>query len=630
MTVSPANKVRWHILMLAIIGSVGFGIYLLVVFLIALQNEERLQNIVQIKQPVIEHLRSSEVAIEGFRASLTNAISLEDPFLIEDAQAHAASIEKNLSALTQLDPVSSTEISSLLNMFHEHTQHAVAISTQLVDDPGKIYDLQSDVEAMTQRQNEIATQLSAYMDKNLQEYSGDLQKAGEAMKETRQWGVFLGILTIVLLMTLAMTISIQARNAITRSDRLKDEFLSTISHELRTPMNGILGAISLLRGTELNASQQQLLDAANASSSEMLLAVTDILAFSDFLTGNVYVKPREFTLDALMKDIILRTRNECQPKQLTLNVNVPSQALLFNGDTNHIGHVLRHILSNAVKFTDHGSIWLSATTELTDPNQEQGNCQLIFVVRDSGVGVPENLIEDIFQPFRQLDGSFSRKFGGLGIGLSICKHITQALKGSIAFRNHPEGGAEVTVTIPLTYKTQPAPAVAATSSSVASPDAVTNAATGTDATTTALPVADSKLNLTVLVVEDNKVNQMVINGYLKKMGCIVATANNGQEGVDKVKDQHFDVILMDCQMPVMDGFEATQVIRTLAGKDAGTLPIIAVTANAMEGDRERCIAAGMNDYLSKPVDMHSLREAIERNMALVSSRGRQRVAAAVG
>lgn len=628
MTVSPANKVRWHILMLAIIGSVGFGIYLLVVFLIALQNEERLQNIVEIKQPVIEHLRSSEVAIEGFRASLTNAISLEDPFLIEDAQAHAASIEKNLSALTQLDPVSSTEISSLLSMFHEHTQHAVAISTQLVDDPGKIYDLQSDVESMTQRQNEIATQLSAYMDKNLQEYSGDLQKAGEAMKETRQWGVFLGILTIVLLMTLAMTISIQARNAITRSDRLKDEFLSTISHELRTPMNGILGAISLLRGTELNASQQQLLDAANASSSEMLLAVTDILAFSDFLTGNVYVKPREFTLDALMKDIIFRTRNECQPKQLTLNVNLPSQPLLFNGDTNHIGHVLRHILSNAVKFTDHGSIWLSASTELSEPNREQGDCQLIFVVRDSGAGVPENLIDDIFQPFRQLDGSFSRKFGGLGIGLSICKHITQALKGSIAFRNHPEGGAEVTVTIPLTYKTQPALPVATATSSAMVADTVSSPAT--DTATPTLPPADSKLNLTVLVVEDNKVNQMVINGYLKKMGCIVATANNGQEGVDKVKDQQFDVILMDCQMPVMDGFEATQAIRTLAGKDAGTLPIIAVTANAMEGDRERCIAAGMNDYLSKPVDMHSLREAIERNMAQVSSRGRQRVAAAVG
>lgn len=606
--------------MLAIIGSVGFGIYLLVVFLIALQNEERLQNIVQVKQPVIEHLRSSEVAIEGFRASLTNAISLEDPFLIEDAQAHAEAIETHLKALTQLDPVSANEISRLLNMFQEHTKHAVSISTQLVDDPGKIYDLQADVEAMTQRQNEISTELSAFMDRNLKEYSGDLQQAGGAMKETRQWGVFLGILTIVLLMTLAMTISVQARNAITRSDRLKDEFLSTISHELRTPMNGILGAISLLRGTELNPAQQQLLDAANASSSEMLLAVTDILAFSDFLTGNVSVKTRDFTLDSLMKDVVLRARNECQPKQLTLNVSLQQQAAIYHGDANHTAHVLRHVLSNAVKFTERGDIWLDVSVTPTATEQAEGNCNMVFVVRDSGQGVPDHLIDDIFQPFRQLDGSFSRKFGGLGIGLSICRHITQALKGSIQFRNHPLGGAEVTITIPLGYRQQALTSESTTATpplpaATAAPHATASATTSTPLQAQPAASAESRLNLMVLVVEDNKVNQMVINGYLKKMGCTVATANNGQEGVDKVKDQHFDAILMDCQMPVMDGFEATRLIRLMPGKDAGVLPIIAVTANAMEGDRERCLACGMSDYLSKPVDMASLREAIERNMA---------------
>lgn len=620
--------------MLAIIGSVGFAIYLLVVFLIALQNEERLQNIVQVKQPVIEHLRSSEVAIEGFRASLTNAISLEDPFLIEDAQGHAQSIETHLRALTQLDPVSVNETSRLLKMFHEHKQHAVSISSQLVQDPGKIYDLQADVEAMTQRQNEIAADLSAFMDKNLKEYAGDLQKAGEAMAETRHWGVILGLLTIALLMTLAVTISIQARNAITRSDRLKDEFLSTISHELRTPMNGILGAISLLKGTEMSAAQQQLLDAANASSSEMLLAVTDILAFSDFLTGNVYVKTRDFTMSGLMNDVIARARSECQPKQLTLDVNLAQPDFIYHGDTNHIAHVLRHVLSNAVKFTEKGNIWLSVDVE--HPDRPEGECRMIFRVRDSGNGVPEHLIEEIFEPFRQVDGSFSRRFGGLGIGLSICKHITHALKGSIRFANHPEGGAEVTISIPLQYRPQPAaepaPAVvvpvtptenatATTASTTASSTSGVKPANGhanSQATKPAPAAEENKLNLVVLVVEDNKVNQMVMNGYLKKMGCTVATANNGLEGVDKAREQIFDLILMDCQMPVMDGFEATQQIRLLPAHEASVLPIIAVTANAMEGDRERCLAAGMSDYLSKPVDIHSLREAIERNMAQIA------------
>jgi signal transduction histidine kinase/AmiR/NasT family two-component response regulator len=620
--------------MLAIIGSMGFAIYLLVVFLIALQNEERLQNIVQVKQPVIEHLRISEVAIEGFRASLTNAISLEDPFLIEDAQGHAKSIETHLSALTQLDPVSGREISVLLKKFHEHTQHAVSISSQLVQDPGKIYDLQADVEAMTKRQNEIAADLSAFMDRNLKDYASDLQKAGAAMRETRHWGVILGLLTIALLMTLAITISIQARNAITRSDRLKDEFLSTISHELRTPMNGILGAISLLRGTDLNASQQQLLDAANASSSEMLLAVTDILAFSDFLTGNVYVKARDFTMDGLMNDVISRAHSECQPKQLNLNVNIARLPYIYHGDTNHVAHVLRHVLSNAVKFTEKGNIWLDV--EVEQENQANGECQMVFRIRDSGNGVPENLIEEIFEPFRQVDGSFSRKFGGLGIGLSICKHITSALKGSIRFCNHQEGGAVVTITIPLRYRVQPETvdvavnAAAPTSEAgtaapagtalepLTSPVATSASAPVTEPAKTASPAEDNKLDLFVLVVEDNKVNQMVINGYLKKMGCTVATANNGLEGVDKAREQHFDLILMDCQMPVMDGFEATQQIRLMPHHDASVLPIIAVTANAMEGDRERCLASGMSDYLSKPVDIHSLRDAIERNMAEIA------------
>lgn len=618
--------------MLAIIGSMGFAIYLLVVFLIALQNEERLQNIVQVKQPVIEHLRISEVAIEGFRASLTNAISLEDPFLIEDAQVHAKSIETHLSALTQLDPVSGREISMLLKKFHEHTQHAVSISSQLVQDPGKIYDLQADVEAMTKRQNDIAADLSAFMDRNLKDYASDLQKAGAAMRETRHWGVILGLLTIALLMTLAITISIQARNAITRSDRLKDEFLSTISHELRTPMNGILGAISLLRGTELNPSQQQLLDAANASSSEMLLAVTDILAFSDFLTGNVYVKARDFTMDGLMNDVISRAYSECQPKQLNLNVNVARLPYIYHGDTNHVAHVLRHVLSNAVKFTEKGDIWLDV--EVDQENQADGECQMVFRIRDSGSGVPENLIEEIFEPFRQVDGSFSRKFGGLGIGLSICKHITSALRGSIRFRNHQEGGAVVTITIPLRYRVQPvttdvtanaAPSTSAAGSVAPSGDTpgplTSPVASPTPAPEPAKPAAateENKLDLFVLVVEDNKVNQMVINGYLKKMGCTVATANNGLEGVDKAREQHFDLILMDCQMPVMDGFEATQQIRLMPNRDASVLPIIAVTANAMEGDRERCLASGMSDYLSKPVDIHSLRDAIERNMAEIA------------
>ncbi|CBL43667.1 predicted histidine kinase [gamma proteobacterium HdN1] len=631
MSLSPANQVRWQILVLAVIGSIGFCVYVSAVFVIALNNEKRLTEIVEIKQPLIEQLRRSEIACEQFRALLTNAISLEDLFMVEDAEAQTRIIASGLQAASQSDIANRTDSEALLTEFKAYWKDAIQIAHTLVEHPEKLYELQKQIESSTAKQAELNAQLSGILDRSLKNYRTELEQVGAAMQTTRHLGIFLGLLVILLMLGLAIAISSRAKNAITRSDRARDEFLSTLSHELRTPMNGILGSLGLLRETSLSPEQQQLSGAANAAAAEMLLAVVDLLAFSDFLNGRIQINKGPFSISQLLDEIIPRARDECAIKQISLQVTNDANPSRFAaqdadhdftliGDQLHTAHVLRHILSNAIKFTEHGSIRVQLGLEDISATAASGAGLLWITVRDQGGGVPEHLVNEIFQPFHQADAGFARKHGGMGIGLSICKTIIEALAGNIVFQNHAEGGAEVTIRIPIEYQRSPRihPSSTKEPTSTKQPPTIKGSADTGSAVSTAHPhqhEPDDTLKLHILVVEDNKVNQMVINGYLKKMGCSVEVANNGQEGVDRLGDTttnrpSFDLILMDCQMPVMDGFEATRRIRALPNPALAALPIIAVTANAMEGDRERCLQAGMNDYLSKPIDLPVLRSMI--------------------
>ena len=595
MTISPIQKIRWQILSIAIVGSVSFACYLTYNFFVAHGNEQRIEDIRLVKYPVIEHVRRMENDLRTIHNLLTNAIGLEDPFLIDDSQMLAESFKKRTDEVVRLDGSLSAEVNAIRTSFIAYYEQAVILSRTLVESPElMLQEQQTEVQIINNLFNINRQQLKSFLDDQLERYSRSLFLADHSMKLANKWGVILGFITIAILIGLALTITVTVVAAVNRSDRLKEEFLATISHELRTPMNGIMGAIALLKGTDLNDGQKKLIEAASISSSDMLVAVNDILEFSDIISNDFSAQESRFTVKTLLENLLEKSNKEASKKGLRFVAPELTSDITFNGESNRIAHVLSHLLDNAIKFTPKGQISFSYHYE----PKSQGNYLLKFEITDTGPGVPEEFISEMFKPFKQLDGSFTREHGGLGIGLSICKRIADALKGAITFKNRENGGAVATFSVTVKESLNPLLEVPTTSEIRAHREEQ--------------KVVQMKLpkQLNVLVAEDNKVNQMIIKGYLNKLGCNVVTANNGQEAVVKLQDLEIDLILMDCQMPVLDGFQATEQIRAMASTKSQT-PIIAVTANAMESDRMRCFDAGMDAYLSKPVDMMNLRRAIE-------------------
>lgn len=594
MTISPIQKIRWQILSIAIVGSVSFACYLAYNFFVAHSNEQRIEDIRLVKYPVIEHVRRMESDLRAIHNMLTNAIGLGDPFLIDDSQALADNFKTRAEEVIRLDKSLTSEVNAIRTSFVAYYEQAVILSRTLVDSPDSLLEKkQTDVQIMNNLYNINREQIKTFLGDQLERYSRSLFLADHSMKQANKWGVILGFITIAILIGLALTITVTVVAAVNRSDRLKEEFLATISHELRTPMNGIMGAIALLKGTELSDGQKKLVDAATTSSSDMLVAVNDILEFSDIISNDFSTQEIRFTFKTLLENLLDKYEKEATKKGLRFVAPEPSSDITFNGECNRIAHVLSHLLDNAIKFTPKGQITFSYSSEPRGADTHL----LKFEITDTGPGVPEQFISEMFKPFKQLDGSFTRAHGGLGIGLSMCKRIADALKGSLNFKNRQEGGAVASFSIPVKESMEPLKEAPSPAEIRAHRDEQ--------------KVVQLKLpkQLNVLVAEDNKVNQMIIKGYLNKLGCNVVTANNGKEAVEKLEDLDIDVILMDCQMPVLDGFQATELIRDMPSGKAQT-PIIAVTANALESDRMRCFDAGMDAYLSKPVDLVNLRRVV--------------------
>lgn len=371
------------------------------------------------------------------------------------------------------------------------------------------------------------------------------------------------------------------------SNRFKDEFLSTVSHELRTPMNGIVGAAELLEHTVLDSEQFKYLSTINRSSRDMLAMVENILTYTQFEAGTAVVSSQAIKIRELLDSMAAHYRSRASVHYLDFRYYLdPSIPDYVAGDSDKLQLLLDHLLDNAMKFTDSGQVRFDVS--LDDQHPGERPLWLKFVIKDTGCGVPESLQKEIFDSFRQGDGSMTRRKGGLGIGLALCKRIVNMLQGQLLFRSAVQQGTTVIVSLPF----QPCMAV-----EESRPDHI--------------KASINPASTDVLVVEDNYVNKLVLEGFLKKLGFNVFTADNGKEALTMLEKREFDLILMDCQMPVMDGFEATRQTRLLKNRNASA-PIIAVTANANPGDRERCIAAGMNDYMKKPFSQATLVAAINR------------------
>ena len=364
----------------------------------------------------------------------------------------------------------------------------------------------------------------------------------------------------------------QALQLITKSNNLKDNFLATISHELRTPMNGVEGSLQVIKDEVTDKEIRTHIDAAASSANHMTQLVDSLLEYSELQSGNWKLQEQPFDLKPMISDLTSAIRNECDRKKILFDVVGDTQ--LSNqliGDATRIKHVLFQLLDNAVKFTHQGSVKLVVT--VLDKNEYYS---MHFLVSDTGIGIDDRQLEEIFEGFKQMDGSFSRQYGGLGLGLSLCKAITDKLGGTLSIQSKLELGSSVEVTIRLKKGNKAQPKIKS--------------------------AVDVKLHgkPLVLIVEDNPVNQLMLAAMVKKFGCKVEKADNGEEAVVMTKGKKYDCILMDCQMPILDGFEATRLIRSNDNINQKT-SIIAVTANAMSGDRDRCLNAGMDDYIRKPV-----------------------------
>jgi len=404
---------------------------------------------------------------------------------------------------------------------------------------------------------------------------------------------------------------IQAKQAAEEASAAKGAFLANMSHEIRTPMNAILGMSHLTLQTKLSEKQRDYITKLHQSAAHLLRILNDILDISKLEAGRMQIEPVPFVLQDCLEDVVNTLQVQAQQKGLSIIPDVSEEIpAAFIGDDLRLRQVLVNLVGNSIKFTDTGSIRLQVSIDKDASSTDPDTVQLHFEVCDTGIGIQADMLDRIFDSFEQADASCTRKFSGTGLGLSICKQIISLMGGNIWAESQPQQGSCFHFTLPLQRAT---------------PEAVYQAVPSS-----ILAIEQQLAGLRILVVDDNEINREVATMMLEK-NHPVTTANNGLEALENLAGHDFDVVLMDVQMPQLDGLSATAVIRAIEnGKqpsldlpedlirrlrrrlEGRRMPIIAITAHAMEEDQQRCLNAGMNGYVSKPFQYEQMLATFQR------------------